>query len=803
MVKALAKVLMPKNVLHRKLWRDLRSRKLSLLALIAIMAVGIGCFIGFAALWRDMDGTREQYYRDQQLADFTVDFKRAPRESVERIRALPNVREVRGRVNLAVLIDLPAQNEPISGMAISMPAPRRPTITDLLLRSGAWFSHEDASEVILEEAFAEANNLKPGDRLKVLLLDKQHELLVVGTAMSPEYVLILPPGGGFVPDPSRFGILYFPERFLQHACDQQGAFNQLLGMAHDNSPLALHNTLQLIEDELEPFGVLGTTPVQELPSVRYLSDELVGLKVSSTVTPTIFLGVAALVLNVVLSRLIAQQRTIIGTLRAVGYSPWAITRHFLQFAIIVGGLGSLAGVALAHWLQSSMLVMYQMFYALPEFIPHFYPDIIAQGVAIGVGFSLLGAIKGVRYAARLEPAEAIRPPPPEKGSRILPERIPVLWRRFSFREKMILRAVFRNPFRSSVSILASFIATALIVNTLSMTDSLDYLMKFEFERVSHQDVTVSLRDPVGRQAVNEMNLLPTITATEPQLGVPCDLINGPYKKRTGVTGLPADNRLYTPQDQSGRRIVIPSEGLILDRKLAEILHVKPGDQLRLRPLIAHRRETVAPVVGLVDSFLGISAYGDIEYLSRLLGEDWTANVLMSSSGAGFTRSPLLPEVKKRPTVVSLSERARSLTQLNETFGETMGAMLGIMVFFSGLIAFGSVLNATLVALSERRRDVGSLRVLGYAPAQVTGIFSGESYLLNGIGMLFGLLGGIGLTHLFANLYDTELYRFPAIVFPSRLLESAIIMLVFISIAQIIIYFSIRRLDWLEAVKIKE
>jgi putative ABC transport system permease protein len=450
-----------------------------------------------------------------------------------------------------------------------------------------------------------------------------------------------------------------------------------------------------------------------------------------------------------------------------------------------------------------MLTMYQMFYALPTFTPHVYPDIIFIGLAIGIVFALLGAVKGVRYAAGLAPAEAICPPPPEKGARILPELIPPLWRLFSFREKMILRAVFRNPFRSTVSILASFIATSLIVYTVSMTDSLDYLMSFEFEMVSHQDVSVSLRDPVGRRVVSEMNQLPTITATEPQLGVPCDLINGPYEKRTGVTGLPANNRLYTPMDKEGRRIVTPSEGLILDAKLAEILHVQPGDLLRLRPLIAHRREVLAPVVGLVDSFLGISAYADLEYLSRLLGEDWTANILMSSSGSGFTHSPLLPEVKRRPTVVGLSERTRSLTQLDETFGETMGAMLFMMVLFAGLIAFGSVLNATLVSLSERRRDVGSLRVMGYAPGQVSGIFSGESYLLNGVGALFGLFGGIGLTHLMATAYNTELYRFPAIVFPIRLVESAIIMFVFITIAQIIIYFSIRRLDWLEAVKIKE
>jgi len=797
-------ILNPKSyVLLRKLGRDLRARKGSLLALVGIMTIGVGVYIGMAAVYRDLDGARERYYTDNELADFTVDLKRAPQWAVEQMASLPNVSAVRGRVSIAVLIDLPHTKEPISGTAISMPEERRRVLNNVLLRSGTWFSGQNDKEVILNEAFARENGLRPGSRIKVLLLDQQHDLLVVGTAMSPEFVFLMPPGGGLAPDPERFGVLYFQERFLQESCDLDGAYNQLIGTAHDNSPAALAATLLLIEEKLDPYGVTNTTPVHEQMSVRFLADELMGLKISSTVMPAIFLGVAALVLNILLGRMIALQRSVIGTLRALGYASRSITLHYLGYGMTVGTVGGIFGIAFGFWLQDFYVGLYPQFFALPSIEAHFYPDIFLAGLGISILFAVLGTLKGVRYAAGLEPAEAMRPPPPEKGGKVLPERIGSLWNPLPFRWKMILRAVFRNPFRSAVSVLAAVISTALILSALSMVDSLDYLMSYEFERVSHQDITVSLREPKGRRATSEALSLPAISLAEPQLAVVCDLSNGPYRKRIGVTGIAPGNRLHTPLDDSGRPVAIPETGLVLTRKLAEILRVGPGDRLQLRPLIGLRRQVQAPVAGIVDSFLGLSAYANLGYLSRLLGEEWVANVILGDLFQATTDAPLLDALQERPAVVGIGERTRSLTQLDEIFGQTMGAVISVMVLFSGLIAFGSVLNTVLVSLSERQREVGSLRVLGYTPAQVTRIFSGESLLLNGIGIAFGLLAGVGLAYLLAFAYNTELYRFPAVIYPSRLVASAILMMFFIGLAQLIVYRMIRNLDWLEVLKVKE
>jgi putative ABC transport system permease protein len=268
-------------------------------------------------------------------------------------------------------------------------------------------------------------------------------------------------------------------------------------------------------------------------------------------------------------------------------------------------------------------------------------------------------------------------------------------------------------------------------------------------------------------------------------------------------GLPPGNRLYTPLRENGEALVMPDAGLVLTRKLAEILHVRPGDTLRLRPLTGRRVEVRAVVTGVADSFFGLSAYADIRYLSRLLGEAEAANTVLGELQPGATARPLLEELKTRPTVVGIGERLRAFTLLEESFGETMGAMIGVMVLFSGTIAFGSVLNAALVSLSERQREVATLRTLGYRAGQVARLFGWESLLLNGAGLLVGLIAGVGLAHLISVAYSTELYRFPAVILPATLLLSALVVTLFVTAAQLILFRIIRRLDWLAVLNVRE
>ncbi len=791
------------RVLLKKLLRDISYRKLQLILLLTVISIGIGAYVGMAGVWRDMDGARQNYYRDYRLTHFTIDMKRMPQWVISNMQDIDNVSRLYGRINQAVLIDLPDSPRPISGQAISLPDYYRPELNDILLRTGSYLSNPDSDEVILNHAFAIANELQIGDRIRVLLVDQQHELLIVGTAQSPEFVYLLPPGGGLAPDPAQFGVMYLGESFLRRSSDLGGAYNQLLGQVNDTHPTAIDNTLHQLANRLDTYGVIQTTPAQDQPSVRYLHDELAGLAIQSRVLPAIFLTVGALVLSVLMGRLVSQQRTVIGTLRAIGYSSISLVGHYQAFGLIIGIAGGLSGLALGHWLQAGMITIYRDFYELPDLLAHSYLDISLTGLAISLIFAQLGCLYGAFTITRLQPADAMRPPQPEHGTHIWLEWIPALWYRLSFHWKMVLRSVFRNPFRSVVSLLASLIATALVFTTLSLVDSLDYMMGYEFTRVSHQDLSISLRDPIDSFATNELSHLPGIAGIEPELVVTSDLNHGLLKERVAVIGLQADRVLHLPQTRQHTPVPIPQQGLLLSRKLAEILDLKIGDTLQIRPLLGERLRVKTNVAAIVDNFLGLSAYADSQYLSRLLGEQQVSNQVLLKSTSLQNSESLMSAIKQRPMVIGLTERLRALQQLDDTFGKTMGTMISVMVLFASAIAVGSILNTVLVSLSERQREIGTLRVLGYTPLQVAKLFFSETLLLSSLGVMLGLFVGVGLSQLLSSLYSTELYRFPTIILPSTLLQSASLMLVIIAMAQAIIYYLINKLDWLESLKVKE
>lgn len=786
-----------------KLARELWQRKASLGALMLVAAVGVSSYVSMISVYRDLDNSTKTFYRDYRLTDFTVDLKRAPRQALQQAAQVDNVRNLEGRVVMPARVMIPGRDEPLSGVVVSLPNPRRPIINDLLLTLGTWFSPGAQRETIINEAFGRANDLRPGDSLRVILLGQEQTFTVVGRARSPEYVYVLPPGGSLTPDPARAPVLYLPEDVLQEAADMEGAFNQLVGSVYDESPPVLRATLNELERVLDPYGVTLTTPAADLASVQFLQSDIQSLRVSSTIMPTICLGVVALVLNLVVGRLVSQQRTSIGTLRALGYTSGFIIRHYLGYGWAVGIGGGVLGVALGTWMQEGLLSVYRQFYELPSIRGHRYPDILVAGMLVSLVCALAGTVMGARSAARMEPADAMRPPPPEAGRGIFLERLPFLWSPLPFRWKMILRAVFRNPFRSGVTAGAAMLGTALVVESLSMGTAVSFIINHQFKQVSHQDVTINLRDPAGRDVLHEVQTLPGIGLVEPQLSVPSDISLGPRSKRTGVTGLPRNNRLYTPLDDAGRPVPIPERGLVLTRKLANVLGAEVGDTVRLRALIAERREVEAPVSAVVDTYLGMGAYASIEYLSRLIGEEWVTSSVLATTDSPGEDPTLLAQLNRRPMVLGADWRARSLQKMQETLDQSMGISLTVLIVFAGTLAFGSVLNTALVSLSERQREVGTLRVLGYTSPQVTQIFAGESFLVNGAGVVLGWGLGIWLVIWLSRAYDTELIRFPVIIEPIILLQSTLILFFFVALAQLIVYRLIKKLPWLDVLKIRE
>jgi len=514
--------------------------------------------------------------------------------------------------------------------------------------------------------------------------------------------------------------------------------------------------------------------------------------------------VAALVLNVLLTRLADQQRTVVGTLKALGYSDRQIFLHYLKFGLTVGLIGGLLGCTAGYWIANGYTVLYRQFFEFPDLRNRFYPGMTALGLGVSLACAVLGSLRGTRAVLKLNPAQAMRPKPPKQGGAVLLERVGWFWSRLSSGWRMVVRDVIRNRVRTAAGIFAAAMGASILVSGFMMVEATFFLIDFQYKWILRSDVDLTFKDERGEEALLEAARLPGVDRAEPQLSVGCTFHNGPHRKKGGITGLAPDATLTVPRDLDGRPVRVASTGLTMSRKMAEILHLKRGDPVQFRTIKGLRRLHRTTVAEIADSYLGTTVYADIHFLSRLVGEETAiSGVQLSTDHNPANTAELYRQLKKLPALQAVNTRADMIQALDEYLLEAMWWFILVLVLFAGVVFFGSILNSSLVSLAERQREVATLRVLGYGPWQIGSLLLRESLIVTLIGTVLGMPLGYGLSVLTARAFDTELFRFPVVSSPGTYLWTLVLAVLFALLAHLAVQRAIHKMDWLEALQAKE
>lgn len=790
------------TVLDRKLLRDLKTAKGSLLAILNIVAVGVACFVTMSSSYFNLDGARSRYYAQSRMADFWIDLKKMPTAEMDRLRQIPGVAELHYRISFQLTIDLEDEPKPLRGQIISLPDVRTPVLNDVVMVRGSYFSEDSRDQVIVNDAFAKARNLKPGDSIHVILNNRRHELNIVGTAISAEFVYLISPGS-LVPDNENYGILYISQSHAEEVFDFAGASNQLIGRLDPRFTDTPELVLDRFERDLDPYGVAATTPLSRFPSHRFISDEINSLRVASIVMPGIFLSVAALVLNVLMTRMAEQQRTIIGTLKAIGYSNTQMTVHFLKFGTFIGLTGSLMGCLLGYLLAEGMIQIYRTFYEIPNLVNRPYPLIFGAGIATGVVFAVVGTLRGVHAVLKLIPAESMRPKPPPAARRVLLERITWLWKRIGFRWHIVVRDLTRQRGRTIAGIFAATMGAALMTLSFLSRDAVLFLVDFQFEQLLLSDFDLHLKDTRNYGSVFETEDLPGVEIVEPVFSIAGTFQNGRLEKRLAIQGIRKGATLTVPRDLQGKRVGVPPSGLLISQSLADLLELRPGDPVEFKPVEGNRDRKTLYVTQIVDGYLGMAAYADFEYLNRLLGEENAVATIQLKASSQMPTLAFYREVKMIPGLQAVAAIRDEKRNLESTLVETMKFSLTILILFAGVIFFGSILNSSLIALAERQREIATFRVVGYGPWDVGMIFFRESMLINALGTAIGIPLGFYLNTQMAKLYNTELFRFPVVLRVESVVWTIALAILFTAGAHAVIQWKIHQMDWRDALNVRE
>jgi putative ABC transport system permease protein len=746
------------TALNRKLLRDLLAMKAQAFAIAMVVAAGVAMYVMYLSNFESLRATQSAYYERQRFADVFASLKRAPLRVAADIAAIPGVSALETRVVASVTLDLDQIEEPATGRLVSIPANRRPRLNDLFLRRGRWIEPGRADEVLASEGFVDEHGLNPGDRVPAVINGRLRHLTIVGVALSPEYIYSIRPGE-LVPDNARYGIFWMDEKALAAAFDMEGGFNDVvLGLAPGASE---EEAIARLDRLLEPYGGLGAIPRALQISHWMVESELAQLQNFGFLLPMIFLLVAAFILNVALTRALALQRPQIASLKALGYANAAISWHYLKWALAIGLTGVAIGVAGGAWLGTLVISLYNDFFRFPELLFSVPLHVVVGATALTLVSAGAGAFSSVRRAVRVPPAEAMRPEAPARYRRTILET-PFVARRLGNAGRMVLRNVLRHPLRAAASIFGIAFAVAVLMVGLVFNDAIEHLIQTQFWDAERQDVTINFVEPRGDEARHALARMPGVIAVEPQRNVAVRIRSDYRQRYLAVTGVPPSPRFKRIVDRDGRPVRLPPTGVVLSLMLAQALGVEPGDTVSLDVLEGHRPVRDVTVAGVVDDILGLSAYMDLQSLHALMREgDVATGALLLVDPTQEAR--LSAELKATPAVAGAGFKRAVLRSFRDTMAANMGLTIFVNLLFAGIIAFGVVYNAARVSLSERSRELASLRVLGFTRAEISLILIGELALLTLVALPVGGLFGYSLSAAIVGSIESEVYRFPLYV----------------------------------------
>ncbi len=768
------------------------------LAIALVLACGVAIFLMAFGMFTALTETRDAYYERNRFADVFATLRRAPKTLEPDIAAIEGVVAVQTRVTGHAILDLPNRLESAAGLLISLPVAGEPRLNLPLLRSGRFPDPDATEEVMVNEPFAAANGFLPGDVFHANLNGRMRPLTITGTALTPEYIYTIGPGD-MMPDNEGFGILWMPEPALAAAFDMAGAFNDVsLLLSRGAEVETVIDTLDLL---LDPFGIQGAHDRTQQLSNAFIDGELKQLRSMAYVMPPVFFGISIFLVNMVIGRIVALDRSEIGLMKALGYTDLEVSLHYVWLAGLIGLVGVAAGVTAGGLLSHGLAVLYASFFSFPYLIFSISPDIYIFSAALGLGAAMAGAARSARAAARLAPAVAMSPPTPPAYSHSLFDRVLVLLRP-SQPTMMIFRNITRWPLRAGLTALGIALAVAVLVASSFFQDALDEMIDTAFYKANRQDAMLILNAEKPDIAIEEIRRLPGVLQVEGAQIHSAELRNGHLKKRVAVEGRPAAADLSRIVGADGRVVAAPADGLLLSQRLAGQLDVRPGDTVTVEFLTGLRETHEIAVAGKVTSYIGLAAFMEAGALDRLMRRAPRIGMANLTLDAAMTDA-FHAAVKELPGLAGTVMLGDTLESFQETIEQNITISTIIYVTIAVLIAVGVTYNSARIQLSERARDLASLRVLGVSRLEVSYILIGETALLALFAQPLGWLLGYGLAGAMVAGFESDLYAIPLVLNRDTFVTSSLVVLAASAVSALLVRRRLDNLDIIEVMKTRE
>ena len=786
------------RALNSKLIYDLRRIWAQALAIAMVMACGVATIILSIGSYRSLEETRSAFYDRYRFGSVFASAVRAPLTLKHSIAALPGVSAVELRIAQPVLLDVPLMTEPATGVAVSIPDHREPAVNKLYMRQGRLPETGRPDEVAVLETFADAHRFVPGDSFEAIINGKKRTLTIVGIVLSPEFIYAIGPGD-MVPDEKRFGIFYMSASALRGLYDMEGAFDDLaLTTLRDAN---VDRIIESLDQILKPYGGTGAIQREDQFSHAFLDNEMKELRAMAMIIPPIFLFVSAFLVNMILSRLIELEREQVGLLKAIGYSDRVVGWHYIKLVLIIGLVGIVIGVAAGQWLGLGLTRLYGRFFSLPFLIFRHSFDLFLLASGVTMVAAITGAARAVYVTVKLPPAVAMQPPAPTQY-RSMFDRSRRRFQRISRRTVMSTRHLIRWPLRTFFTTLGTSLSVTLLVTAIFTFDSIDYMIDSIFFRTERQDASVSLVKGLSLDAQYSLRALPGVKKVEPFRATLTKFSHQGREKRVPIVGINAGSTLLQILDIHQNPVEPPPYGLMVPEMLARQLKLRPGDKVEVKLLEHNNRIESVPVAGLLSSYVGLTSYMSLQALNRLIREgDRMNGARIRIDEAALPE--LYKEVKQTPVITSIALLDMSLQKFRETIRENIITMTAVYVVLAIIITFGVIYNSARIQLSERARELASLRVFGFTRGEVSSVLLTELVIITLLAQPLGWLLGYLFAWMVVKGFESDIYRLPFVVSSETFASASLVVIVAAIISALIVRRRIDRFDLVRVLKTRE
>jgi ABC-type transport system, involved in lipoprotein release, permease component len=787
------------HALDKKLLRDFRRLWGQSLAIALVLACGVMILLTAFGMYRALDDTLEAFYERNEFADVWASAEKAPRPLLSEIAAIEGVQRAEARVQEYLMLDIPGRVKSATGLALSLPENGElPMLNVPILRSGRLPDPQATDEVLVTEPFAEANGFVPGNTFDALMSGQKRTLTITGTALSPEFVYAIGPGS-LMPDDASFGVMWMPQHMLASAFDMSGAFNTLtLSLSRDANE---DRVIDALDDLLSPYGGTGAYGREDQASNAFVATEIKQLKSMATILPPVFFGISAFLVNMVIGRIIALERAEIGLLKALGYTDLHIAAHYVLMAGLIAVLGIVIGWITGGMSARWMAAEYTEYFKFPYLIFNVSYDAYAISGFLALLTAAFGALRSAMGAARLPPAVAMSPPAPPRYKRTLFDRM-LASARLSQPSMMIWRSIFRWPVRAAVSALGLSLAVAIMIAVGFFSYSINEISDVAFNQSNREDTVLLFSKDRSLSALEDVRKLPGVMEAEGEFYSAVKLRHGHLEKQLSIITREQGATLARSIDEDGHVVEAEGGGLLITTRVAEVLELAPGDMVEVE-FMSGRRETYSlPVAGVTEQFFGLGAYMTREEMARI------TRSIPQISVANVTLDPAEDEafnekIKDTPMISGAVRVTDMKASFQATVDENISIMNGLFIIVAVLITVGLTYNSARIQLSERARELASLRILGFSNWEVSYVLVGEIMLISALAQPLGWLIGYGLGHLMAASFTSDLYSIPMVLPPAAYATASLVVLATALTSVMVVRRRVDRLDLVSVMKTRE